>query len=124
VTSPGHPLSPPDFLCISGFFLLFLEHSSPKLAAKAEALATLLKVDGKVGGGKVIARVVRREPSLLTFDVERTLSGKVAAFESLLPGLDVTKLLTSVPRLLTTKVEESLPRKLEQLGHLLPGLPH
>lgn len=95
-----------------------LAYSSSRIAAKVGALTELLQLKDE----KAVARVVKREPSLLTFDVERTLSAKVAAFEERLHGLDARKLLASVPRLLTIKVEESLPRKLRQLEELLPGV--
>ena len=79
-----------------------------------------LEEDAKPKAINVLA-MVKREPALLTYNVQNTLASKVAVFEAELPGVDVRKLLGSTPRLLSYDAATVLPRKLASLQALLPG---
>ena len=80
-----------------------------------------LETDGTPKKAINVLAMVKREPALLTYNVQNTLASKVAVFEAELPGVDVRKLLGSTPRLLSYDAATVLPRKLASLQALLPG---
>ena len=80
-----------------------------------------LETDGTPKKAINVLAMVKREPALLTYNVQNTLASKVAVFETELPGVDVRKLLGSTPRLLSYDAATVLPRKLASLQALLPG---
>ena len=117
--------------CLPGVDMSLLVSRAPSLLAyqpmalqrKLYELDQLFNGDLEEGAKPKInvLAMVKREPALLTYNVQNTLASKVAVFEAELPGVDVRKLLGSTPRLLSYDAATVLPRKLASLQALLPG---
>ena len=120
--------------CLPGVDMSLLVSRAPSLLAyqpmalqrKLYELDQLFNGDLEADDGKPkkainVLAMVKREPALLTYNVQNTLASKVAVFEAELPGVDVRKLLGSTPRLLSYDAATVLPRKLASLQALLPG---
>eukprot|EP00903_Cladosiphon_okamuranus_P008396 g8072.t1 len=66
-------------------------------------------------------RLLSRAPLLLTHDPETFLLPKMKQLESLLPGVDVSKLVRAEPTILYLDIGGLVKRRLESLSELLPG---
>ncbi|CAM9149560.1 unnamed protein product [Ectocarpus sp. 13 AM-2016] len=66
-------------------------------------------------------RLLSRAPLLLTHDPETFLMPKIHQLESLLPGVDVLKVVRTEPTILYLDIGGLVKRRLERLSELLPG---
>ncbi|CBJ31071.1 expressed unknown protein [Ectocarpus siliculosus] len=66
-------------------------------------------------------RLLSRAPLLLTHDPETFLMPKIHQLESLLPGIDVLKVVRTEPTILYLDIGGLVKRRLESLSELLPG---
>ncbi|CAM9652980.1 unnamed protein product, partial [Ectocarpus fasciculatus] len=66
-------------------------------------------------------RLLSRAPLLLTHDPETFLMPKIHQLESLLPGIDVLKVVRTEPTILYLDIGGLIKRRLESLSELLPG---